>query len=97
MPTFDFTCMACKVEFEFSRPFGSKQKPRCPSCGSTKTEKQIAPPTIHFKGAGFFVTDSKTSTEKKVVTPKKEEPIVTPEKKTEGSNQKTIEKKAKSE
>lgn len=96
MPTFDFTCLACSASFEFSRPFGSKTKPHCPSCGSVKTEKQIAPPAIHFKGAGFFVTDSKTSAEKKVVAPKKEEPTVTPEKKTEVPEQKTPEKKEKS-
>ncbi|MDD5751352.1 MAG: zinc ribbon domain-containing protein [Candidatus Peribacteraceae bacterium] len=70
MPTFDFTCSACQAQFEFSRPFGSTQKPRCPACGSRKTEKQITPPAIHFKGTGFFVTDSRKQKEK---TEKKEE------------------------
>jgi putative FmdB family regulatory protein len=97
MPTFDFICKDCSKEFEFARPFGSRQKPHCPVCGSTKTEKLIAPPVIHFKGAGFFVTDSKTATEKKAVTPKKEDTTTAPEKKTEAPEQKKSEKKTKSE
>lgn len=93
MPTFDFLCRDCSRAFEFSRPFGSRQKPHCPACGSTKTEKLIAPPVIHFKGAGFFVTDSKTVTEKKADAPKKEDVAVTPEKKAESPELKKPEKK----
>ncbi|TSC59151.1 MAG: hypothetical protein Greene041662_630 [Candidatus Peregrinibacteria bacterium Greene0416_62] len=58
MPTFDFLCTACNHTFEFSRPFGNTKIPSCPSCGSKKTEKQIAPPSIQFKGSGFYKTDS---------------------------------------
>jgi len=58
MPTYDFTCTACSSIFEASLPFGSKIKPICPTCGSKKTEKQITPPAIHFKGTGFFKTDN---------------------------------------
>lgn len=62
MPTFDFHCTACNHTFEFSRPFGSNEMPKCPACGSKKTEKQIAPPAIQFKGSGFYKTDSVKST-----------------------------------
>lgn len=74
MPTFDFTCSTCGSFFEAHLPFGSKNKPACPACGSKKTEKQITPPAIHFKGTGFFRTDSRKETEKKEVTPKEAEP-----------------------
>ena len=66
MPTFDFLCTACNSTFEFSRPFGSTEHPKCPACGSKKTEKQIAPPVIQFKGKGFYKTDSQ-----KMATPAK--------------------------
>jgi len=58
MPTFDFHCAACQHNFEFMRPFGSVEVPKCPKCGKAKTKKLITPPTIHFKGTGFYATDS---------------------------------------
>ncbi|MFA6523633.1 MAG: zinc ribbon domain-containing protein [Candidatus Peribacteraceae bacterium] len=71
MPTFDFSCEKCSHVFEISRPFGKKVHPVCPSCGNKKTKKLISPPLIHFKGSGFYKTDSvaKPVTKK----PKKEE------------------------
>ena len=66
MPTFDFLCLNCDHVFEFVRPFGSAALPICPKCRSKRTEKLITPPTIQFKGTGFYKTDSRgTGTEKK--------------------------------
>jgi putative FmdB family regulatory protein len=60
MPTFDFRCKKCEKPFEATIPFGSKQKPKCPSCGAKTTEKLLTPPLgIHFKGSGFYKTDSR--------------------------------------
>ncbi len=59
MPTFDFHCRKCKHVFEFSRPFGSIELPACTACGSKRTEKLIAPPAVHFKGSGWYKTDSR--------------------------------------
>ncbi len=59
MPTFDFECAKCKAVFEFSRPFGSKENPPCPACKGKKTEKVFSPPTIVFKGDGWYKTDSR--------------------------------------
>ncbi len=73
MPTFDFTCTACKSVFEKTLPFGSKGKLACPECGSKKTEKMISMPSIAFKGSGFYKTDSKTSPTAPKKTEKKEE------------------------
>lgn len=61
MPTFDFRCATCDHVFEFTRPFGSKTIPQCPNCGKKKTEKLISPPAVHFKGSGWYKTDSGTS------------------------------------
>ena len=61
MPTFDFQCAKCDHVFEFSRPFGSKKQPVCTACGSKRTMKLIAPPAVHFKGAGWYKTDSKAN------------------------------------
>lgn len=68
MPTFDFHCKACQATFEFSRPFGSKDQPKCPTCKSKRTEKLLSPPAIHFKGTGFYKTDSSKSVKAPVKT-----------------------------
>lgn len=59
MPTFDFQCRACQHVFEFARPFGSNAQPACPSCSGKRVEKLIAPPAVHFKGSGWYKTDSR--------------------------------------
>lgn len=75
MPRFDFQCKKCSRTFEETLPFGSKTLPACPSCGSKRTEKLIAPPGIVFKGSGWYKTESRPA-------PKKEE-MKESEKKTE--------------
>ena len=58
MPTFDFRCNKCQTVFEFTRPFGSEQKPACVKCKSKSVEKLFSPPSaIVFKGSGFYKTD----------------------------------------
>ena len=71
MPLFDFACKKCGEVFEHTRPFGSKENPKCAKCGSKRTEKILTPPAIHFKGGGFYKTDSSAP---KPVAPKKEKP-----------------------
>lgn len=80
MPTYDFRCQKCSHHFEVNLPFGSKERPPCPRCRHHKTEKLISPPAIHFKGEGFFKTDSRKKpvpekkTEKSADTPKPDAP-----------------------
>jgi putative FmdB family regulatory protein len=82
MPTFDFQCAGCDHVFEFNRPFGNKETPPCPTCGGTDVQKLISPPTIHFKGEGFYKTDSQKEQKKPVKKEgeKKEETKETKEK-----------------
>lgn len=73
MPTFDFQCAKCKNVFEFVRPFGSKTVPSCPECGSKKTEKLMTPPAVHFKGSGWYKTDSRKPSKAPSSAPKKDD------------------------
>lgn len=59
MPIFDFQCEKCSHRFEMTLVLGNKDIPACPACGSKKTEKLITPPTIVFRGKGFYATDRK--------------------------------------
>lgn len=107
MPTFDFQCRKCNHVFEFSRPFGSIELPACTACGSKRTEKLIAPPAVHFKGSGWYKTDSRGTVASPSAAPKKEEKKAddaktdvkaaetkTAEKKTEAKTEKSDAKKA---
>ncbi len=82
MPTYDFRCPKCSHVFEAVLSFGSKKRPPCPACKNAKTEKLIAPPAIHFKGTGFFKTDSRKLSPKKSVESPAEKSTDTPAKKS---------------
>ncbi|OIO54597.1 hypothetical protein AUJ46_02765 [Candidatus Peregrinibacteria bacterium CG1_02_54_53] len=82
MPTYDFRCLKCSHVFEAVLSFGGKQRPACPACKNAKTEKLIAPPAIHFKGTGFFKTDSRKPSPKKSAESPVEKSTDTPAKKS---------------
>ncbi len=69
MPTFDFECEKCQAQFQEQLPFGSKELPVCPECGLASVRKILRPPMVHFKGSGFYKTDSR-STPSKPAAPK---------------------------
>jgi putative FmdB family regulatory protein len=79
MPTYHFECEQCKTQFEMDAPMGSKDRPPCIKCNSKRVRKLIKPPMVHFKGAGFYKTDSQSSSSKSAA-PKPAEPAkpVTP-------------------
>ena len=74
MPTYHFVCDACGTSFEEHLPMGSAVPP-CASCKSTNVRKILRAPMVHFKGSGFYKTDSSgtakaKSKEASVETPK---------------------------
>jgi putative FmdB family regulatory protein len=70
MPLYDYSCEKCGTEFEVERPLGATGAVKCPNCGSLKTVKIFSASGIVFKGSGFYVTDSKSGSEKKETTGK---------------------------
>lgn len=66
MPTYDYECNACGVEFEKFQAMSDKPIKKCPECGKMKVERLIGSGSgIIFKGSGFYETDYKRSGEKK--------------------------------
>jgi putative FmdB family regulatory protein len=61
MPVYDYQCEKCGVSFENEHPMNFAGKVRCPACGSRRTAKVFHAAGVHFKGAGFYVTDSSHS------------------------------------
>lgn len=56
MPIYEFQCKKCKHRFEKIQSFSAKMPKKCPECGGPLEQLQHAP-AIHFKGAGWYVTD----------------------------------------
>ena len=61
MPIYEFVCLECGSEFEQLMSFSAHGHPPCPSCASQHVSRKIGRPAIHFKGSGWYVTDSKGS------------------------------------
>jgi putative FmdB family regulatory protein len=62
MPTYEYTCTACKHDFERFESITAKPNKLCPKCHKKKAERRIsAGGGFLFKGSGFYITDYKKS------------------------------------
>lgn len=61
MPIYEFSCLDCGDEFERIQSFSDKSLPICPHCHSHRVQRRLSPPAIHFKGSGWYITDSKNA------------------------------------
>jgi putative FmdB family regulatory protein len=65
VPIYEFICQSCGHEFEQILSFSETRIPACPSCHSEQVIRRMGRPAIHFKGSGWYITDSKKSSESK--------------------------------
>lgn len=56
MPTYEYACRDCGHIFEIVQKMSDDSLTICPECGG-RLRKVFAPPTITFKGSGFYATD----------------------------------------
>lgn len=98
MPNYDFRCEECKGEFSESLPMGTIVVPMCPTCKNNESvRKLIRAPMVHFKGSGFYKTDSSGTAKAKPKGPAAETSKATEAKpEVKPAETKTIEKKAES-
>ncbi len=61
MPLYEFVCGDCNTQFEAIQSFSATTQPNCPVCQSSNVMRQLSKPAIHFKGSGWYITDSKNS------------------------------------
>lgn len=57
MPVYEYECNVCGRRFNLRRHFGDTHPITCPE-GHKDAHRVFAPPTIIFKGSGFYVTDN---------------------------------------
>ena len=58
MPTYDYACRDCGHRFEAVQSIHDDALTTCPDCGG-ELRKVVGAVGIHFKGSGFYRTDSR--------------------------------------
>lgn len=102
MPIYEFACADCGATFEKRVSFSATTTPSCESCHGDNVHRQLSAPAIHFKGSGWYVTDSKKASNgsSKETTAKKDSETsgtASGETKSESSSTATSESKTPSE
>ncbi|MCY4552801.1 MAG: zinc ribbon domain-containing protein [Candidatus Poribacteria bacterium] len=57
MPTYDYKCLACDVQFEKFQGITAPVIEECPECGGKVKRLIGAGAGLIFKGSGFYTTD----------------------------------------
>ena len=66
MPTYEYKCDACGIEFERFQSITAAPIKRCPECGKAKVRRLISTGAgLIFKGSGFYITDYRSEGYKK--------------------------------
>lgn len=73
MPVYTYRCESCGVQFERKQTFNDAPLKVCPECRKRSLKRVISPVGIVFKGAGFYSTDHRASTNGSSTTPAKKE------------------------
>ena len=61
MPLYEYLCGDCGTAFEAIQSFSATATPICPNCQSSNVSRMLSRPAIHFKGSGWYITDSKNT------------------------------------
>jgi putative FmdB family regulatory protein len=72
VPTYAYRCTNCAHEFETFQKFSEDPLTECPECGST-IRRVFQPVGIVFKGSGWYINDSRKSSEPAESSKPKEE------------------------
>ncbi len=56
MPLYEYKCLKCGSVLEVLQKFNEPHLKKCPTCGGL-LKKVLSPPTIQFKGSGWYITD----------------------------------------
>lgn len=57
MPTYDYKCLTCDVQFERFQGITAPALSECPECGGEVKRLIGAGAGLIFKGSGFYITD----------------------------------------
>ena len=91
MPVYAYRCQNCGVQFELTQKFSDKPLTRCPECRKGTVHRVLQPPSIVFKGSGWYSTDHRSPSGQTSLHKDKAESST--DKKTESSTDKKTESK----
>jgi len=61
MPTYEYACSNCDSAHEIVQSMSDPTLTTCPDCGQETLRKLFNNAGVHFKGSGFYRTDSRSS------------------------------------
>ena len=61
MPTYDYECKSCGLQFEVFQAMSDDPIKECPNCGKEVKRLVGGGLGVIFKGSGFYVTDNNKS------------------------------------
>src|SRR5436189_3173954 len=65
MPTYDYSCDACRHEFEVFEPITAEPQKKCPKCKKNRLRRLFGTGAgLIFKGSGFYSTDYRSESYK---------------------------------
>ncbi len=67
MPIYQYACPDCGNRFELKQKFTDDPVRKCPKCGRVHVYRVVGQVAVTFKGTGWYITDSRSSTEKKTL------------------------------
>jgi putative FmdB family regulatory protein len=76
MPTYSYRCQACKHEFEEFQKITDLPVKECPKCGGLVMRIITGGAGLIFKGAGFYITDNRSSDYKKAASSESSSPTL---------------------
>lgn len=65
MPTYEYRCPECSVEFEKFQKMSEEPVAECPACGAAAQRRLSGGAGFLFKGSGFYITDYRSDSYKK--------------------------------
>jgi putative FmdB family regulatory protein len=77
MPIYQYVCSKCNTKFELRQSFNDESVAACPKC-KCESRRLFVPVPIIFKGSGFYVTDSKSTSPTQLPAKSAETEKVTP-------------------
>ncbi|HUP27215.1 MAG TPA: FmdB family zinc ribbon protein [Chloroflexia bacterium] len=62
MPIYEYECKACGTRFEKMQQISAEPLTECLNCGKGPIRRVYHPVGVIFKGSGWYITDSRSST-----------------------------------
>ncbi len=94
MPTYDYKCTACEIQFEKFQGITEEPLKECPDCGEEVKRLIGAGAGLIFKGSGFYITDYRSESYKE--SAKKDKPSSSEKSEKSDKKEKKTEKSSES-